>query len=54
MAAAWSRPLWKNHHDNWVTGLRFVREAQRGEPLEQWTRSVTPAASGPQRAWSLH
>jgi hypothetical protein len=45
--AVWSRPLWKNHHDNRVTGYRCPGTAAR-ESFERWTRSVTYAASGPQ------
>ena len=47
MEAIRSRPLWKDHYDNHVTGLRLSGTAAQ-EPLEQWTRSVTPVASGPQ------
>jgi len=47
MEAIRSRPLWNDHYDNHVTGLRLSGTAAR-EPLEQWTRSVTPVASGPQ------
>jgi hypothetical protein len=47
MEALRSRPLWNDYYDDHVTGLRLSGTAAV-EPLERWTRSVTPVASGPQ------